>query len=484
VCGVCGAATAAGQAPPATAEATAPDATRTNADAVVSPSTTPNAPEDATDAKPSPATKHDDPGAQGGGAGAAVDAALASPVTTAVPVPAPAQTASEQTAAAAQADLAAEEAAIAEELAAMAALDATAGVRPSDTTVTARPTGNALNPSVSANGLLTAGGASEAPRRIGDLETGLHIQEVELRFSANVDPYLRADLTLAAHEGHLAFEEAYLTTLEIPHVNIRAGQMYAAIGRHNLLHTHAFPFVTAPHASRVLLGQEGARDPGVSLDVLLPLPFYVEFNAQVFRGEWAAMQGHGEEEAMADDMLDDHAHAEVADERKAHDLAYVGHLKVLLEAGDDATVELGGSYVGGRNGFGGRTDIVGGDLTVKWRPLAAERYTGFDWSSEVLWVQRQGADEDNRLGGAFSGLRYQFAQRFWVQARYGVLGLPEDDTPRSHRVEGLLAFIPSEFSGLRLQYAHETSEQPGAPDVHEVFLQTVFSIGPHPPHDY
>jgi len=338
--------------------------------------------------------------------------------------------------------------------------------------------GNALNLAISANGLVLGGGASEAERHAGDLTTGIHLQEVELRMSAIVDPYFRAELALAANEEEIGFEEAYLSTLEIPRVTVRAGQMLASVGRHNLLHTHAFPFLTAPLPSRVLLGDDGLKDPGVSVEALLPLPFFVEVTGQAFAGEWAPFAGGVDDDpATAVDET-------VPDARRPGDLAYVGHLKTLLEAGRDATIELGGSYVGGRNGFGRRTDVLGGDLTVKWRPLARERYTGFDWSSEYLWVKRRGAPEGERVGGLFSGVRVQFDQRWWVQGRGALLGLPKGDTSRVWRAEALLAFVPSEFSALRLQYAYETAEAADLADVHELFLQALFSIEPHAPHDY
>lgn len=343
---------------------------------------------------------------------------------------------------------------------------------------------NLLNPAISANGLVLGGystrsgtdGAEEEDA--GHLSAGLHLQEVELRVSAIVDPYFRADFTLAATDEEIGFEEAFLSTLAIPRVTIRAGQMYANVGRHNLLHTHAFPFLTAPLPWRTLLGPEGLKDPGVSVDVLLPLPFFAEINAQVFSGEWGPLAG-----GVPDDLATA-VDETVADRRRDEDLAYVGHLKTLFELGTSTTLELGGTYVGGRNGFGEWTSVVAGDMTLKWRPIAAERYTSIDWTTEYVWVNRPGAPEDRQVGGAYTSLRYQFDQRWWIQGRGALLGLPEGETGRTWRAEALLAFVPSEFSALRLQYAFEQPEAPGDSPVHEVFLQAIVSIGSHPTHAY
>lgn len=340
-----------------------------------------------------------------------------------------------------------------------------------------------LNPAISANALFLGGHTTREDRDdegegAGDLPTGLHLQEAELRVSAIVDPYFRADFTLAATEDEIGFEEAFLSTTEIPRLTLRAGQMYANIGRHNILHTHAFPFLTAPLPWRVLFGPEPLKDPGVSLDVLLPLPFFAEINAQIFDGDWAPLAGS---------MVDDPATAadETApDARRDRDLAYVGHLKTLFDLSASSTLELGGSYVGGRNGFGKWTHVIAGDMTLKWRPITAERYTSVDWTTEYVYVDRGGAPTDGEVGGAYTSLRYQFGQRWWVQARGALLGLPAGEAGRTTRAEALLAFVPSEFSALRLQYAFERPETAGADPIHEVMLQAIVSIGSHPSHAY
>jgi hypothetical protein len=351
----------------------------------------------------------------------------------------------------------------------------------SGASASSRGLSNLMNPAISVAGVAYAGGTTRKESAVGapaDLRNGITLQEIELRASAIVDPYFRADVALTGNADAIEFEEAYITTLEIPRVTLRAGQMKATVGRHNLLHTHAFPFITAPLPWRVLIGPEGLNDPGVSADVLLPLPFYTELTTQVFAGEWLPFEG-----SVADNPRTARDES-VPDQRHDRDLAYVAHAKTLFELSDSTTLELGASYVGGRNGFGGMTNVVAGDVTLKWKPIEAERYEGFDWTTEYIWVERGGAITEKTRGGGYTAVRYQFAQRWWVQTRGAILGLPAADDPRTYRVEALVAFVPSEFSAIRLQYGLEHEAESGADYIHELFAQVVFSVGPHPAHAY
>jgi hypothetical protein len=210
---------------------------------------------------------------------------------------------------------------------------------------------------------------------------------------------------------------------------------------------------------------------------LLPLPFFLELNAQVFAGEFGWLEGE-----IADDP-DTAADESVPDRRRPEDLAYVAHLKMLHDLGVSTTIELGGTYLGGRNGFGAWSSAASTDLTLKWRPIEAERYRGLDFTAEYLWVERKDAPAGEHEGGAYAALRWQFARRWGLQGRGAVLGVPEGERKRSYRGEALAAFIPSEFSALRLQYALQTPAASFDP-IHELFLQAIVSIGPHPAHEY
>lgn len=386
-----------------------------------------------------------------------------------------------------------EEAAIAAELAAIQGNSAIETVDPvtSDTaasnvnenpTASSRGLSNLMNPAISVNGLLLGGYSnrheSEVSREREDLFSGFHLQEAELQLSAIVDPYLRGDVTLAGNIDGVAFEEAYVSTLEIPRLTIRAGLFKASVGRHNELHTHAFPFLTGPLPWRALLGPEGLSDPGLSVELLLPLPFYAELKAQVFEGEWPLFEGSiADHPATAPDESE-------PDRRDLEDFAYVGQLRALFDLHETTTIELGATYVGGRNGFRGQTSLAAGHAALKWRPIESARYTSFEWQTEWVWVHRPRTPGEESTGGGYTHLRYQFEQQWWVQVRAAVLGVPGPSDDRIWRGEVLGAHVLDEFAALRLQYGLDRDERANAPFVHDILLQLVFSMGPHPAHAY
>ncbi len=82
-----------------------------------------------------------------------------------------------------------------------------------------------------------------------------------------------------------------------------------------------------------------------------------------------------------------------------------------------------------------------------------------------------------------SHLKYQLAQRWYAQYRYDYLGLNKSKAIAPiKRHTGLIAFLPSEFSGVRLQY--ETIDDGQAKDEKRISLQLNISIGAHPAHAY
>ena len=174
------------------------------------------------------------------------------------------------------------------------------------------------------------------------------------------------------------------------------------------------------------------------------------------------------------------------------DFAYFTHWKNLWDLDEETTVELGGSFAYGRNETGGPNSdsrVAGGNLTVKWIPTDRARYRQVEFQTEYLYSSKETGVANSGLprpnedkDGLYAYLKYQFLQNWWIQGRYGIFGLSEPGmSQEKHRWSGLLAYVPTEFSAVRLQYNYQDDR---VRDEHQVLLQLNFTMGSHPAHLY
>jgi hypothetical protein len=319
---------------------------------------------------------------------------------------------------------------------------------------------NAMNPDLSVNGLFLYAHDSSPTAS----SPGLGVQELEAMVASDIDPYLRGTIIIAmapagAGLWDIAPEEAYLESLSLPGLTLKGGLFKAALGRHNTLHTHAFPFIDAPLFNQAWLG-DGVGGAGVSASLLAPAPWFMELTAQAFN--------------LRDNPLFD---SPLPDE-----LAGLLSLKNLWDLDQDSTVELLGSWMEGRDAAQELTQLAVGALTYKWKGDGGRAFiVAGEYSRAMLPAARLAPLQDE--AGASGWFQWEFSRRWWIQGRAEALGLTGDlSQPALRRYSALLGVFPTEFSGWRAQY--DWAEGPVGSPEHRISLQANFTMGAHPAHAY
>lgn len=135
----------------------------------------------------------------------------------------------------------------------------------------------------------------------------------------------------------------------------------------------------------------------------------------------------------------------------------------------------------GKNEHREMTQVWGSDVTFKWRPAKRVRDRGLVLQAEYMQARVNDGLDVEKVGGLYALMQYQFARRWWAQARYDVFGMPRLEPEREYRVSGLLAFAPSEFSAIRVQYNLNREMKQ---NIHQFAVQLNFTMGAHPAHAY
>ena len=300
----------------------------------------------------------------------------------------------------------------------------------------------------------------------------MEMRESEASFQAIVDPYARGDFFLAFGEEGVELEEGYLTFPALPGGLLgRVGKIRAAFGKVNTFHSHMLPWIDRPIVTQNLVGGDpGITDAGFSLAKLIPNPWiFLEATGQVYRGD----------------------SSDVFRSNKRGDLSYVGHLRGYQDITESTNIDLGFSYARGHNAAGivddfdigrFRTTLLGGDATIRWRPLKRAIYRSFVGRSEWVWSRRgQPGGVQSASGFYFSG-DYQFARRWFVGGRYDRSKQAADSSLVDKGQSAILTFWPSEFSQVRGQYRR--TQYAVGPTANEFLMQFQFSIGAHGAHPF
>jgi len=333
---------------------------------------------------------------------------------------------------------------------------------------------NLANPAIGMNALFSGQAAPNI-----DKPYGLTFDEAEISLISVVDPYwtLFSNIVFLG-DGTVDPEEVWVRNTSIPAIQLKLGKLRGTFGKHGQLHTHAFPFIQAPVVMENTIGGEGFKDAGVEAAWLTPLPWFSELTGGVYQ-------------AIATDA----DHPLDFGSTKHDNVPFLGHFKNQFDLNDATTLELGQSVLEGRGVDGNRHSAYGADATVRNVPARNSNRHGWILQGEYLQKGSTGGGTYRReQDGGYASFQYRLSQVWWVgirgeQARDSFTDFMLDDTGapipgKVSRGSVNLAWAPSEFSFVRLEYSHAQADAGVHPTDDRLAIQMSYTIGHHPAHAY
>src|SRR5256884_4817442 len=367
-----------------------------------------------------------------------------------------------------------------------------------------------LNPDLSAILDADFGWQRRAPQLLSGDDPDLHAegtrhavgftaQEVELAFSAIVDPYFKGEIYLTIPNlSGIEVEEAFATTTSLPwNLQIKGGSFRSAFGRQNGQHLQVQDFTRRPLINAAFLGADGMRGPGAQVSWLAPLPFFVTLYAEAFS---LAADPADETQALPQPVptfgSDSSRRPTLAAEAKAffpfgEEWSFYGGLN--FASGKSPGLSLGDA---GTVGVGRETQLYGADLYLKWKPVnVAQGYESLALQAEAILRHFASGDglDGEWDGGGYAQVVAQFARRWFLGIRGDLVGVPSSSVlARTERVGLSLTFQGSEFSRLRAYFEAEHAATPSSAFLPQAqpqwapaaYLQLEYSIGAHGAHPY
>jgi len=362
-------------------------------------------------------------------------------------------------------------------------------------------------------GFWKAGGHDDHGHGQG-LKRGWSAEHTELVLSASVDPYWRGQAILGVADGEVEVEEAWFQATGLGHgLGLKGGRFRSGIGYLNEQHAHAWDFADAPLVYQAFFGSHGsyAQD-GLQLKWLAPTPMFLEFGAEVGRGQNFPGSDRNKNGSGAGAVF-----ATIGgDVGTAHSWrAGLSYLRTATRERETEMLDNGGLDAHGE--FAGRARTWGANLVWKWAPDGNPKYRNFKFQTEYFQRRERGAlecHEEDSNGAACDGVSdtyrrnqsgwyaqavYQFTPNWRIGYRYdrlrsgtprigGTLAASVDTGSdifvnfRPTRHSAMVDYSWSEFSRVRLQFARDRSMQ-GITD-NQVTLQYIMSLGAHGAHKF
>ncbi|MGD1045536.1 MAG: hypothetical protein ABR936_09450 [Bacteroidota bacterium] len=342
---------------------------------------------------------------------------------------------------------------------------------------------------------------------------GMNFNYGEMSLYSVVDPYFDLFAVIGLSPDGAGLEETYFTTRKLPYgFQLKAGKFLASFGRVNEQHEHYWDFANRPLIATALFGEDGLNEIGAQATWVAPTLFYLVLGAEVLNG--------ANEQSFGTAGFSDPKGSVAIDAVQGPNL-FIGYIRSSFDI-EDASILFGISNATGTTrtdhdfsssgctgeALNANTDIIGGDLTIKYS-LDAIRYLSFQ--SEYMYRVMNGTEYqrdssnavsssslDKHHSGFYAQVVAKLDQLWRVGVRYDLLmqndvslaGTDQHMPSNLTRYSAMIEYSPTEFSRLRLQIDRDLSRYVQASGVWsqqpytQIILQANLTIGAHGAHAF
>ncbi len=290
---------------------------------------------------------------------------------------------------------------------------------------------------------------------------------LEIQAQSALHPNADATFVVGAHlhEGtvHFDVEEAFVSFKSMPlNTGIKTGRKLTNFGRINYIHSHEWLFTGKPFIYSNFLGEHALMGDGASIDILLPLPFFLNVEA----GIWTKpAEEHGEHEEG---------------EEHHHSFSPAGEFYNLrlwssFEISEASELEVGFSGLKGNSSHYlehmDRINMAGADLIFKIWPSAFSRILLL---TEVMYLKREVPPGIFESWGMYSFIGYKPDKHWEIGGKYDYSETPGPEKEKTSGLSAIVTNYITESFRIRAEYTYTLESKS-----HSGLLNIVFGIGPH-----
>jgi hypothetical protein len=350
----------------------------------------------------------------------------------------------------------------------------------------------ALNPEISVTGDFLF---STRQDTTSDQSSDFNFRNLGLHLESWLDPYTHFKGAIEFNEDEVELGEAYVTLYNLSDdLNLTLGKFRQQFGVVNRWHKHGLDQVDFPLALREIFGNGGLNQSGISLDWLMP------------------PAGNASQQLTF--QMTDGSNDRLFVGNTSNRPSLLAHYKNYRDISKDTYMEWGLSGLVGWNDqwevssstttqdSGEETFVLGADFTVLWEPTEKMRYSNLEWRSEAYWLNKDilapdGSGEDTiNAWGLYSYLQTKTSRTVDIGIRgdfyvpdtksyanlTGPLSLSPlavtSDNPYLWQVSPYITWWQSPFVKFRAEYDYSNGKGIENPE-HVIWLQVIFSAGPH-----